>query len=53
MSREQADHGYFVAAVMISVPWNVTKACENAERTWPMRSMNRNLAHGLRDVIVE
>lgn len=53
MSREQADNKYFVTGILISVPWNVTKACKNVESSWLMRKMGEHLSYHLRNVVVK
>lgn len=53
MSREQADNKHFVTGILISVPWNVTKACMNAEGSWLMRKMGEHLSYHLRNVVVK
>lgn len=53
MSREQADNKHFVTGILISVPWNVTKACKNAEGSWLMRKMGEHLSYHLRNVVVK
>lgn len=53
MSREQADNKYFVTGILISVPWNVTKACKNVEGSWLMRKMGEHLSYHLRNVVVK
>ncbi|XP_022180325.1 protein ABHD1-like isoform X1 [Myzus persicae] len=53
MSSEQKKNKHLVTGILISVPWNVKQACKNAEGSWLMRKMGKNLSHHLRSVVVK
>ncbi|XP_050424185.1 protein ABHD1-like isoform X2 [Adelges cooleyi] len=52
-SREQAVNKYLATGVLLSVPWNVTKASYNTESSWLMRRMGEYLSYHLRNIIVQ
>lgn len=52
-SREQTVNKHLVTGVLISVPWDISKACKNAEGSWLMRKMSQYLSYNLSDVVVK